>query len=85
MLSLTTAETVSQQGNDSLFVNTEKNVSGACVVEPDLHHNKHVPALSWYLRKRESGAGTTTKFTQVNILILYFFLWESLISVLVHA
>lgn len=84
MLRLTVAEAVSQQGNVGVFVNTKKKASGACVVEPDLHCNERVPALSWRERKRDIGSGTTTKFTEVDILISYF-LREILISVFVHA
>lgn len=84
MLRLTVAETVSQQGNAGVFVNTKKKGSGACVVEPDLHRDKRVSALSWSERKRETGTGTSTKFTQVDILISYF-LREILISVFIHA
>lgn len=84
MLRLTVAETVSQQGNASVFVNRKKKASGACVVQPDLHRDKRIPALSRSERNRETGTGTTTKFTQVDILISYF-LREILISVFIHA
>lgn len=84
MLRLTVAEKASQQGNASMFVNRKKKASRACVVQPDLHRDKRVPALSWSERKQETETGATTKFTQVDILISYF-LWEILISMFIHA